>query len=251
MPQKCIGCGACIEKCPNGAISRSDGRIVFNRHLCTDCGACVEVCYPQARVMSGREMRVDQVISEALKDRKFYESSGGGITLSGGEATMQWRFSAAIMETAKEVYLHTAVETTGYSAWEHLWEIAKNTDLILYDLKQMNSEKHREYTGVGNEIILENLKKLANKGKQIIIRIPLIPGVNDDRQNLEATARFVRETGRISEVHVLPYHQLGISKYPTVGYSYSLPGLKPPGKDATRKAEQIFQKYDFQVKMNG
>lgn len=251
MPSRCIGCGACAAACPAGAVSISEGELRFEPRDCRSCGACTAECYAQARLMSGRRMCVDEVLSEVLKDAKYYGHSGGGLTLSGGEMSLQWEFSAALLRAAKAKHLHTAVETTGYAEWEHLWEVLQSADLALYDIKHMDTRLHREYTGVGNERILENLKRLVEAGKKVIVRLPLIPGHNDDAENLEATARFVRSLGRIDEVHILPYHQLGVSKYQLLGYAYPLPDLKPPRDEQARRAAEIFQAHGLHTQIYG
>lgn len=251
MPMRCIGCGACVDCCAQNAIAHEGSAVVFDKGSCIDCGACAAQCYAQARLMVGRRMSVEQVLAEVMKDRKYYEASGGGITLSGGEACMQWRFAAELLQEAKKRHINTAVETTGHAAWEHLWAIAEFTDLMLFDLKHSDSEKHRRFTGVGNELICNNLRKLVEMGRRVIIRIPLIPGFNDDVPNLQASARLICDLGMVSEVHILPYHQLGISKYALMNYEYPLRALKPPEDDAVRAAARIFTDRGLHVQIHG
>ena len=251
MPERCIGCNACAEVCPSGAVTQMGGRIEFDRSKCLDCGACSMVCYPQARVMIGREMTVDEVLQVVERDRKYYDNSGGGITLSGGEMSMQWRFSAALLENAHAKAIHTCVETSLYAPWTHLEAIFENTDVILFDLKHMDSEKHKKYTGVGTELIHENVERLVKRGAQAIARIPLIPGFNDDVKNLTATAEFIRRLGGICEVHGLPYHRLGVSKYALMGYTYALKTLGTPADSDVNRALEVFIHFGLRARANG
>ena len=227
------------------------GRIEFDRSKCTNCGVCAKACYPQARVMIGQEMKVDEVLQVVERDRKYYDNSGGGITLSGGEMSMQWQFSAALLENAHAKAIHTCVETSLYAPWTHLKAIFENTDVVLFDLKHMNSEKHKKYTGVGTELIHENVERLVKRGMQAIARIPLIPGFNDDVENLTATATFIRKLGGIREVHVLPYHRLGISKYALMGYAYTLKTLETPADSDVDRAVEVFTHFGMIARANG
>lgn len=251
LPARCIGCGACESTCPQGAIHREGDSIRFDQSLCTSCGSCVAECYPQARLMSGKKMNTAQVMDQVMKDWKYYERTGGGITLSGGEMALQWAFAEALLAHAKERHLHTAVETTGYAPWEHLEKIFRYTDLVLYDLKHMDSALHKKYTGVENERILENLRRAADMGKEIIIRIPLIPGCNDDTGNLQATAEYIAGLKKIQEVHLLPYHMLGVSKYPMMGYAYTMKETVPPETEQVHAAAEVFISRGFSTQIHG
>lgn len=251
MPDRCIGCNACAGVCPSGAIVKTDSGLAFDRSKCLDCGACSKVCYPQARMMIGREMTVGEVLQIVERDRKYYDNSGGGITLSGGEMSMQWQFSAALLEDAHARAIHTCVETSLYAPWTQLESIFENTDVILFDLKHMNSEKHKKYTGVGTELIHENVERMVKRGAQAIARIPLIPGFNDDVENLTATAKYIRKVGGIREVHVLPYHRLGVSKYALMGYAYALKTLETPAGSDVDCALEVFTHFGLIARANG
>jgi len=225
QPEKCIGCSACVKACRHRAITSLGTKLQFQRALCRQCGACAEVCYAEARIIKGQSMGLSHVVKEVLKDRPFYIRSGGGVTLGGGEPLAQPDFVAELLSRLKAEGLHTAIETTGYAPWSVFDNIANHVDLFLYDVKHLDSGIHREATGVGNGLILANLKKLRGLGKDVVVRTPVIPGFNDSLPVLLEIGRFVRGIG-ISEIHLLPYHRFGIGKYRLLGQDYPLQGLK-------------------------
>lgn len=233
---KCIGCGECFKRCPNKAIEATLQGRKYYRDKCTLCGTCVEYCYAEATVMQGKIVEVEEVIEEVKKDMPFYENSGGGVTLSGGEPTMQPEFCIAILQESKKAGMHTALDTSGYVKFDILKEILKYVDLILYDLKVMDSQKHKEYTGVTNEIILSNLKEIDKMDIPIEIRIPTIPGYNDSEDNLYATSQLINRLHNVIRIKMLPYHRLGEGKYDRLNMEYKLKGLEPPNK---ARMEQI------------
>lgn len=225
----CMGldsCTHCIEACPNGAIS--DKNVVENdkrlpsrtRKLCNDCGACVKACPPKAFYICGKEWTVEDTVARVLRDKAFYESSGGGVTLSGGEALSQIGFSEEFLHACKEVGLNTALDTTGYAPRAALERVAPYVDLYLYDLKHMDSDRHRETCGVPNEPIIDNARFIAANGGKLQVRVPLIPLFNDSAENMRATAAFCKELrDAVTTVQLLPYHTLGISKYERLQYN--------------------------------
>lgn len=251
VPERCIGCGACATVCPSGCISVLEGKVTFDKSGCNDCGLCADVCYSDARTLIGKSMTVSEVMRIVLKDRKFFENSGGGITLSGGEAAMQPDFARMLLDEARKMYIHTAIETTGFAKWETLSSILQKVDLILYDAKHMYAEKHRQYTGVDNRLILENLRRIVENGKDVILRFPMIPGVNDDDQNLEAMTALVRALGGIKEIHILPYHKLGISKYRHCGRTYGMEWLNPPSETDIERVKLLLEASGRPVRVNG
>lgn len=192
-----------------------DGISVTDRKLCNACGECVNVCPADAREISGKTMTAGEVIEKVLKDKIFYKASGGGVTISGGEVLTQAGFTGAILQLAKQNEINTAVETCGFGSWESFMKFLPYTDLVLYDIKHMDSEEHRFGTGFGNEIILENAKRIRQKlNIPMAVRVPTIPGYNDSKENIGATAKFVVENlGKDVKVHLLPYHKLGESKH--------------------------------------
>lgn len=212
----CTLCGRCVLECENGANSLSEECSVTDRMKCICCGRCVEICPKEARKLSGTEMTVGEVVKEVLKDQKFFESSGGGVTISGGEATFQPEFALAILGECKKTGLHTAIETCGYTSWEVLERFFKYTDLILYDIKHMDNSIHKQGTGISNEKILENAGKIAGQ-RPMRVRVPLIPGFNDTEQDVREIAAFAATLSKEIEVDLLAYNPLGEGKYESLG----------------------------------
>jgi len=230
--EKCIGCGRCFEVCPNGVHEKlTDGTRMLHREKCEACGLCVQTCFAEALVMQGRELTVEQAMAELRKDAPFYESSGGGVTLSGGEPLRQPAFSAAVLAACRAEGFATALDTCGHAPWEDYEKVLPFVDLVLYDFKLADPEAHRRYTGVPNELIMENLGRIDGRGIPIEIRIPVIPGINDSRENMEETARILSRLENLTGVVLLPYHGLGETKYPRVGRTYRLGGLVSPTRE--------------------
>jgi pyruvate formate lyase activating enzyme len=212
----CTVCGRCVSECENGAISLSEECSVTDSSKCLCCGRCIEICPNEARKLSGTEMTAGEVVKVVLKDLKFYETSGGGVTLSGGEATFQPEFAIAILEACKRSGLHTAIETCGHTSWEVLERFLGCTDLVLFDIKHMDDKAHREGTGISNEKILQNAAKLA-KVKAMRIRVPLIPGFNDSEENVRKIAAYAATLPNEVAVDLLAYNPLGEGKYESLG----------------------------------
>jgi len=196
-------------------------------------------------------MAVDEVMAEVSKDVPFYDESGGGVTFSGGEPLMQPAFLIALLEACGQVDIHRAVDTSGHADGETLLQVAESTDLFLYDLKHMDTEVHRRYTGAGNELILENLKRLAEAGADICVRLPIIPGVNDDLDNVENTGAFLRTLRRINMVEVLPYHDVMLSKYRRFGWIYRLGQIPPLDPARMREIAEVLSRYGLSVTIGG
>lgn len=248
--ERCVRCGDCVAACPHHAIAWNDNRPVHDANLCEKCGRCASVCPAEATQMVGRWLTIDQLIDEVLRDRVFFDESGGGVTFSGGEPFLQARFLAAALEACRAERIHTVVETCGIANQNALLSAARNVDLFLYDLKLMESAKHRKYTGVGNEMILETLCALAAAHRNIIVRMPVIPGVNDDGENTEALAEFLKAVG-IPRLDLLPYHHIGRDKYSRLNRTYRLEALKPPSSEEIQALAQDFRGRGLAVRVGG
>jgi pyruvate formate lyase activating enzyme len=222
--ERCIHCGDCVVACPHGAL---DAQLYNRSELCLRCGQCVEACPSGARQIVGCWMTVEEVLAEVLKDEVFYEESGGGITISGGEPLQQADFVEALLAACKARRLHTVLDTCGFASPDVLRRVGKHVDLFLYDLKLMNSEKHLRLTGVNNELILQNLAMLAQGGNTIRVRVPILPGFNDDEENLDALSTYLTPLG-IREIDLLPYHELGNDKYRRMNLSSGMENVVPP-----------------------
>lgn len=207
----CTLCGRCVKVCPAGASGIAEKSSIIDRNECTGCGRCVEDCPVQARSLVGKYLTVAEVVTEVLRDRKFYETSGGGVTLSGGEPTMQPEFALNILKSCKEEGIHTALETCGCTSWQTMQKLLNYTDLVLYDIKCIDTTKHQKATGRPNNIILENAKKISIC-KPMRVRVPLIPGFNDSVEDIQVIAEWVKIELSSVEIDLLPYNKLGEGK---------------------------------------
>ncbi len=239
--ERCVGCGACVSACPKGAIAlpASGAEPETDRTRCTACGACVAVCTPRARTIAGAKRTIDDVLAEVDRDVLFYDQSRGGVTLSGGEPLAQPEFAAEFLRECRLRRIHTAVDTCGFADEEALAAVAAHTDLFLYDVKLLDDERHRRWTGVSNATILANLRWLSSKGKRLWIRYPLIPEVNDSERDLADLGRFVARLPGVDALQILPYHAAGERKFAHLGRRYALPGVLPPDPGAIENAAAV------------
>lgn len=223
IPDKCIGCGWCFEHCPQQAHVMRQERHVLLRERCERCGLCAERCYARALEVVGREMTVEEVLAEVLKDKPFYETSGGGMTISGGEPMMQFEFTAALLRAAKAAGLHTCLDTSGFAPIAGYLEVLADVDIFLYDLKVIDPARHEKTVGVPLQPILDNLRQLDAAGGRTILRCPIIPGINTDEAHLAGIAEIANSLTNVIEITLHPYHPLGKSKSERIGVSYHLP----------------------------
>jgi pyruvate formate lyase activating enzyme len=236
LRSRCKLCGRCVEICPQNANAMTEDGILIKKEVCQKCGKCVEDCLYSAREIKGQRMTVDGVVKEVEKDRSFYFTSGGGLTIGGGEPLFQAQFTKNILHKCKSKGIHTAVETSGCGAWKDLEEILPYTDWIFYDLKVFDSQVHKKYTGVSNELILGNARKLSkaiqNWGIHLTVRIPVVPGVNNSKKNITQTSEFVKDhMPSTAEIEILKYHSLALGKYAALGEEYLLANAIQPSEE--------------------
>lgn len=250
----CTMCGRCIPVCPVNAISYDSkaefGKITINRELCTNCGKCIDVCYPGALGMFGERMTPGELLKIVKGDEIYYRDSGGGVTIGGGEPSFQPAFTLEFIRECKNNYIHTAVDTCGYTSTDEGRRVLLEADLVLFDLKGINTEQHKKNTGVPNEIILENLKMLNSAGKPIIIRIPIIPNLTDSNENIELSAKFLSTLKSVQRVDLLAYHEYGKTKYEQLGRDYTL-NLVRVTEEKLNDIKCTFERYGLSVQFGG
>jgi len=251
--EKCTGCGTCVKVCPEEAIHITGDRAWTDRERCQGTGKCIEACPNEARNIIGRHISAQEVFEEVAADAIFYGKSGGGVTLSGGEPLFQPQFVINLLKLCREASISTALETSGFAKWEIFKEILKDVDLVLYDFKHMDPTAHERGTGVANDLILANVKKIHHELQlPIWARVPIIPGYNDSKSNIEATARFiVTELGESVKVNLLPYHRLGEAKYDRLE-KYSIVSLiQSPSEEQMLELLKIVQSFGLIGQIGG
>lgn len=246
----CIGCYRCVKACNHQAMYVGESGIVIDKKKCTQCFECVKCCPTGALTVFGEWYTTDAVLEIVMKDAMFYKNSGGGVTLSGGEVLRQSRFASQLLKKIKDYGIHTAIETSGYAAWQALECVLQYTDLIIFDVKHVDRDLHLQYIGVDNQRILDNLKKIKELKKPMIVRIPMIPTVNMDDQSIDLYIRKLTEIG-IYSVNLLPFHQLGQPKYKMMGMPYTFTDIKPPTDGEMEAVGKRMESSGIQVKIGG
>jgi pyruvate formate lyase activating enzyme len=249
----CNGCGKCVEVCPVDAINISqteDDRILIDEKACTNCGKCIDACFTGALDRFGKYYTVDELFDIVNKDVSFYKSSGGGVTIGGGEPTFQTEFTAAFLKKCRENYIHTAIDTCGYTVNDEGLRILENADLLLFDLKGIDADDHKRNTGVSNEKILANLKHLDAMGKSIIIRVPLVPGCTDSDVNVQDMADFLSNLKSVERVDLMGYHEFGTVKYLQLGREYKL-NANALSDERLNDIKTIFEQHGLDVQIGG
>lgn len=247
LPRNCIHCGICQKVCPASAITVVNDEFKIDRSLCRNCFRCTDICYAESKKIVGEEMEAEKIFKEIYKDRFFYQDCGGGVTFSGGEPLTHSELLTAVAKKCKACGVNTAIESCGVGDYEKFKKALPYIDSMFMDIKHIDSNQHKQLTGQGNETILENIRKIAAFGIPITIRTPVVPGCNDSIENITGIARFIAPISGIEEYELLPYHELGKSKYDSLGRSYELDGIKPPSDESIRErvaaANEILEKY--------
>ena len=248
---RCVNCGACAAVCAAGVHVMADSRHEIRREVeCVGCRACEKACTQTALSISGEYRTISEIMEVIEEDRPFYQSSGGGVTLGGGEVLMQPEAAVNLLTTCKERGINTAIETCGYARAEVVRRAAEVTDLFLFDVKHMNSDRHYQLTGVRNELILENLRWLLENRCNVKVRVPLLRGVNDSESDIEAMVRFLapyKDHRNCKGIDLLPYHKMGVNKYAQLGREYPMPGDPALDEAGLARVEDIIRRYDFPV----
>jgi len=248
----CVRCGRCVDACPEHAIcfTMEDGPVT-DPDECQLCGSCVAACLSSARETIGAEMTVGQVMAQVEKDRIFYDESGGGVTFSGGEPLMQPEFLLALLGRCRARRVHTAVNTTCYAEPEIVLNAARRADLFLCDIKHMDASIHEQFTGVGNGLILSNITRLCQTGAKVIIRIAIVPGFNDDRDNIGKTAEFAASLVTVLRIDILPYNSGAKEKAARLALKFDPMETQAPGDESMTAIADILKKAGFEVKIGG
>ena len=244
---KCVVCGKCVVKCPQQANSIVDGKLVFDRDKCTACGVCTDWCIKEAREIAGKEYTVDELVKEAKKDQIFYEQSGGGVTLSGGEVMAQnIDYIEQLCKRLHREGISVFIDTSGYTKYENLKRLIPFADVFLYDIKAIDSEEHKDYIGVDNALILENLVKLSNDGAGIYARLPIIGRVNATDGYINSVIRFLEDNHvKVQQVNLLPYHDIGKGKYASLDRPYDEASMVKPDKELMEHFKTMFEEHGF------
>ncbi len=263
--KKCALLGKCVEVCPQNAILIMDGLRIIDWDKCDRCGKCADACPSRAIEHIGEYVTTGKIMEIVMQDVRFYRVSGGGLTLSGGDPLSQPEFALALLKAAKQKKIHTALDTCGFAEWELFSSLLDYTDLLLYDIKHIDSARHKKITGAPNELILDNLQKAAARldsgsdsgsdsrsGLKIWIRYPLIPDINDGDDDIDNLCRFVADLGPVVEkIALLPYHDLGVEKYAAVGKKYSMPETKPHSNESVLKIKTRIESFGLTAGIGG
>jgi pyruvate formate lyase activating enzyme len=237
----------CAGECPVGAIGKAEtGKIVIDRALCNNCGRCAEKCPAKAMKLFGEYMSIPEILNISEEDDSFHSRSGGGVTISGGEPALQADFVEKLLHTYRDHGIHAAIETCGHATWENIEKICRHSKLILYDIKTMNSEKHEKVIGVSNHLIIENIGKISGYFPEIpiIVRTPIIPGVNDSEQDIEEIARYLVKINNAYKYELLEYHRFGEAKYSQLGRKYPFQGAQMVSRERMRELRRISDKVE-------
>ena len=248
-PSECNQCGACRGLCK--FLTLESGGPVVDRARCTNCGKCAEVCPTKALAMFGEAYTVERAFQELMRDKAYYDRSGGGVTIGGGEATMSDKFTYALVKKLQEAGVHVAIDTCGYPVSPLALKVLEQADLLLFDLKGFDPERHRRDTGVSNEVIHDTLRHLGALGKDIIIRLPLVPGHTDDDETLRKEAALIASVGSVRRIDLIPYHDFGAVKYEQLGRPYKMAGTPRLPDERVEEIRRIFEATGIPTQIGG
>lgn len=249
---RCRRCGKCAETAVNNSIILTESGCEIDREKCTNIEECMEVCPYEAYEKSGYEISVQDLYNKLIRDKIFFEQSGGGVTFSGGEAGLQYEFLSEIGTELQKDNIHTALDTAGLITWEKLEKAINSMNMVLFDIKAYDSRLHRKYTGAGNELILENIKKTAAKNKELIIRMVIVPGMNDNIEDIKKRISFIKELGSaVKQIDILKYHNLGEGKYKSLGMIYSVPKDLYREESFWKKVKEMASETGVKVTVDG
>ena len=249
---RCRRCGKCAETAVNNSIILTESGCEIDREKCTNIEECMEVCPYEAYEKSGYEISVQDLYNKLIRDKIFFEQSGGGVTFSGGEAGLQYEFLSEIGTELQKDNIHTALDTAGLITWEKLEKAINSMNMVLFDIKAYDSRLHRKYTGAGNELILENIKKTAAKNKELIIRMVIVPGMNDNMEDIKKRISFIKELGSaVKQIDILKYHNLGEGKYKSLGMIYSVPKDLYREESFWKKVKEMASETGVKVTVDG
>lgn len=246
---KCIGCGKCFEACPNGAHQVLDGKHIIDRSKCTNCGKCASICYAEALVMCGQEMSVEEVMFQARQDKAYYDNSKGGVTLSGGEVLCQRDFAMELADACHKEGIQVAIETNLSFSFDYAKPLLEKMDLIMCDLKIFDDEQHKNYTGVSNKLVMENILKLDALNIPVIVRTPLIPGATDSEENIREIAQYIKPMKNLFRYEVLNFNPLGEGKYKALDAENKYEAARPFKEATLSKVREILNAVDIPYKI--
>jgi pyruvate formate lyase activating enzyme len=251
VADRCVGCGYCADQCPQQALAVTAAGPVRDQVRCRRCGNCIEICPALVYETTGWTTSISEVMAEIKKDLPFHDHSGGGVTFSGGEPLFQPEFLIGLLKECGKLDIHRAVDTSGFAPTATILEVARHTDIFLFDLKLMDNDRHRLYTGVANDLIHTNITALARKGCRIRIRLPLIPGVNDDNENITHTGSFVAGLPGVTEIDLLPYHRSAETKYRKLAIKNQSASFPALSEEKVQQARAILERIGLKVYRGG